>query len=83
MPRGKVQKGRGKTPRNPENTEKDSDDDDDHEAMDSLLASIGAIHGEIKAIRSDVKTELNNFRESFSREIKKELGEFKKMSTAS
>ncbi|KAI4810818.1 hypothetical protein KUCAC02_013747 [Chaenocephalus aceratus] len=45
--------------------------------MDSLLASIGAIHGEIKAIRSDVKTELNNFRKSFSREIKKELGEFR------
>ncbi|KAK1904678.1 LINE-1 type transposase domain containing protein 1 [Dissostichus eleginoides] len=80
MPRGKVQKGRGKPPRNPEKTVENTlgkDSDDDHEAMDSLQASIGAIHGEIKAIRSDVKTELNDFRESFSREMKKELGEFR------
>ncbi|KAK1906205.1 Cingulin-like protein 1 [Dissostichus eleginoides] len=80
MPRGKVQKGRGKPPRNPEKTFENTlgkDSDDDHEAMDSLQASIGAIHGEIKAIRSDVKTERNDFRESFSREMKKELGEFR------
>ncbi|KAK1894406.1 Cingulin-like protein 1 [Dissostichus eleginoides] len=80
MPRGKVQKGRGKPPRNPEKTVENTlrkDSDDDHEAMDSLQASIGAIHGEIKAIRSDVKTELNDFRKSFSREMKKELGEFR------
>ncbi|KAK1904344.1 LINE-1 type transposase domain containing protein 1 [Dissostichus eleginoides] len=56
MPRGKVQKGRGKPPRNPEKTVENTlgkDSDDDHEAMDSLQASIGAIHGEIKAIHME------------------------------
>lgn len=37
------------------------DETDEHEAMDGLKASISAIFAEIKAIRSDVKTELNNF----------------------
>lgn len=42
----------------------------EHEAENSSQACIGAIFSEIKVIRSDVKTELNNFHETLLTETK-------------
>ena len=50
---------------------------DQLEAMDSLQASITAIHTEILATRSDVKVELGCFRDSLSRDMKRDLASFK------
>lgn len=58
--------------------EKESDDDmDEHEAAVGLQASINAIHTEIKAIRSDVRTELSNFQDALSKDLKGDLANFR------
>lgn len=49
-------------------TGKDTDDDTD-ESMDDLQASIRAIHEELKATRLDMKTDLKNFKDTFSTEL--------------
>lgn len=53
------------------------DDNGEHADLDSLQASIIAIHAEIKAVCSDVRIELNNFRDTFERQMKGELGNFR------
>lgn len=81
----KQRKGRGKASLKPEKSgrqtpDKDNGDDvDESSAIDnvSLQASICAIHAEIKAIRSDMKTELNNFHDTFSRDMKNDLANFR------
>ncbi|RXN10851.1 LINE-1 type transposase domain-containing 1 [Labeo rohita] len=74
-------KTRSKASQKPEKTEKQTVEDEDnaieHEEEDTLQTSIGAIYAEIKAIRSDVKTELNNFHEILSRDMKADLANFK------
>lgn len=52
---------------------------DEHSAMDTLQASLG----EINAIHSDMKTELNNFQDTFFRNMKDELANFRKTITRS
>ena len=78
----KQKKGRGKASLRPEKTggqTPEKDDDEESSAMDniSLQASISAMHAEIKAIRSDVRTELNNSQDTFSRDMKNELANFR------
>ncbi|KAJ8257631.1 hypothetical protein GJAV_G00187940 [Gymnothorax javanicus] len=58
-----------------QSAEKDGDSDE-HEARNTLQANIGAIHAELKAIRLDIKTELNSFHETISKDMKKNLAEF-------
>lgn len=43
----------------------------------NLQANIRAIHAEIKAIRADMKMELNNFHDNFSKDIKRDLTIFR------
>ena len=50
---------------------------DELEAMDSLQASIGAIHEEILAIRSDMKVESSCFCDNLSRDLKRDSASFK------
>lgn len=61
-----TRKTRGKSSQKSERNErqtvgKDDEVEEEYTAMDSLQANISAIYAEIKAIRSDVKTELNIF----------------------
>lgn len=75
----KQRKARGKSTQRPEKNErqtKENDDDDnagENEAADTMQVCISAIYSEIKALRSDVNTELNNFQETFSRDWKADL----------
>lgn len=52
---------------------------DKHEAlaMETLQASIGAIHKEIQAIRADVKVELGRFSDNLTRDMKKDMASFR------
>lgn len=52
---------------------------DEHEAlaMETLQASIGAIHKEIQAIRVDVKEELGRFSDNLTRDTKKDMASFR------
>lgn len=52
---------------------------DEHEAlaMETLQASIGAIHKEIQAIRADVKVELGHFSDNLTRDMKKDMASFR------
>lgn len=70
--KGKLSQCQEKSEEN--STRRDSGDaNNEHEAMDNLQASIGAIHKEIRAIRSDVKEELDSFRDNFSKDMKSDL----------
>lgn len=46
-------------------------------AMETLQASIGAIHKEIQAIRADVKEELGCFSDNLTRDMKRDLASFR------
>ncbi|RXN18823.1 hypothetical protein ROHU_003177 [Labeo rohita] len=74
-------KTRSKASRKPKKTEKQTVEDEDnaieHEEEDTLQTSISIIYAEIKAIQSDVKTELNNFHEILSRDMKADLANFR------
>lgn len=79
MKKGKTRKDNGKPTQTQEKSDKhltgtvNENVHDEHMAMDSLQASIGAIHKEILAIRSDVKEELSCLRDNLSGDMKRDL----------
>lgn len=79
----KQRKARGKSSQRPEKTEKQTTENDDEcnadeqEAADTMQACVSAIYSEIKAMRSDVKIELNHFQESLTRDWKTDLASLK------
>lgn len=83
MTRGKTRKDNGKPTQTQEESEinltekANGDTHDEHMAMDNLLTSIGAIHKDILAVRTDMKEQLSCLRDDLSGDMKRDLASFR------